>query len=150
MVSSRPQPEMKTTGRSVSSGILVISPMPSAPGNMGSSSTSRGRSARMRPAFSPGSAVCSCYSRFPLGLPLDWYKSRSDRRCAVREPRRVQAEFGADIDADRRIRVHDSTADMRSMIRPMRPASRKGMSEEALAGLVTRYSLIGVTEPRAR
>lgn len=60
----------------------------------------------------------------------------------------MQAEFGADIDADRRIRVHDSTADMRYMILPMRPAGREGMSAEALAGLVTRDSRIGVTEPR--
>ena len=56
----------------------------------------------------------------------------------------------AEFDADRRIRVHNSTADMRYMIPPMRPAGREGMSEEALAGLVTLDSLIGVTEPRAR
>lgn len=59
------------------------------------------------------------------------------------------AEFGTGIDPDVRIRVHDSTADMRYMILPMRPAGTEGMSEEALAGLVTRDSLIGVTVPRA-
>ena len=93
--------------------------------------------------------LCSCYPRFALGIPPDWYKSRSYRSRAVREPRRVLAEFGTEIDADRRIRVHDSTADMRYMILPMRPSGTEGMSEEALAGLVTRDSLIGVTEPRA-
>ena len=93
--------------------------------------------------------LCSCYPRFLLGLPPDWYKSRSYRSRAVREPRRVLAEFGTDVDPDTRIRVHDSTADMRYMILPMRPAGTEDMSEEALAGLVTRDSLIGVTVPRA-
>ena len=93
--------------------------------------------------------LCSCYPRFLLGLPPDWYKSRSYRSRAVREPRRVLAEFGTDLDPDARIRVHDSTADMRYMVLPMRPAGTEGMSEEALAALVTRDSLIGVTVPRA-
>ena len=92
--------------------------------------------------------LCSCYPRFLLGIPPEWYKSRSYRSRAVREPRRVLAEFGTEIDADRRIRVHDSTADMRYMILPMRPSGAEGMSEEELAGLVTRDSLIGVTELR--
>jgi len=93
--------------------------------------------------------LCSCYPRFLLGLPPDWYKSRSYRSRAVREPRRVLAEFGTEIDTDRQVRVHDSTADMRYMILPMRPTGTEGMSEEELAGLVTRDSLIGVTVPRA-
>ena len=93
--------------------------------------------------------LCSCYPRFLLGLPPDWYKSRSYRSRAVREPRRVLAEFGTEIDPDCRIRVHDSTADMRYMILPMRPAGTEEMSEEELAGLVTRDSLIGVTVPHA-
>ena len=93
--------------------------------------------------------LCSCYPRFLLGLPPDWYKSRSYRSRAVREPRRVLAEFGTEIDAGCQIRVHDSTADMRYMILPMRPSGTEGMSEEDLAGLVTRDSLIGVTVPRA-
>ena len=93
--------------------------------------------------------LCSCYPRFLLGRPPDWYKARSYRSRAVREPRRVLAEFGTEIGADRRIRVHDSTADMRYMILPMRPAGTEDMSEEELAALVTRDSLIGVTEPRA-
>ena len=93
--------------------------------------------------------LCSCYPRFLLGRPPDWYKARSYRSRAVREPRRVLAEFGTEIDADRRIRVHDSTADMRYMILPMRPAGTEAMSEDELAALVTRDSLIGVTEPHA-
>jgi nitrile hydratase len=93
--------------------------------------------------------LCSCYPRFLLGRPPDWYKSRSYRSRTVSEPRRVLAEFGTEIEPGRRIRVHDSTADMRYMILPMRPSGTEGMSEEALAGLVTRDSLIGVTEPRA-
>ena len=93
--------------------------------------------------------LCSCYPRFLLGRPPDWYKSRSYRSRTVREPRRVLAEFGTGIDPGVDIRVHDSTADMRYMILPMRPAGAEGMSEEALAELVTRDCLIGVTVPRA-
>ena len=93
--------------------------------------------------------LCSCYPRFLLGLPPDWYKSRSYRSRAVREPRSVLAEFGTEIGPDPDILVHDSTADMRYMILPMRPAGTEGMSEEKLACLVTRDSLIGVTMPRA-
>ena len=92
--------------------------------------------------------LCSCYPRFLLGIPPDWYKSRSYRSRAVREPRRVLAEFGTEVGPDIDIRVHDSTADMRYMILPMLPAGTEGMSEEELAGLVTRDSLIGVTVPR--
>ena len=92
--------------------------------------------------------LCSCYPRYLLGLPPDWYKSRSYRSRAVREPRAVLAEFGTEIDPGVRIRVHDSTADMRYMVLPMRPAGTDGMSEDELASLVTRDSLIGVTLPR--
>ena len=92
--------------------------------------------------------LCSCYPRFLLGIPPDWYKSRSYRSRAVREPREVLAEFGTEIGPDVTIRVHDSTADMRYLVLPMRPAGTEGMREEALAKLVTRDSLIGVTLPR--
>ena len=92
--------------------------------------------------------LCSCYPRFLLGIPPDWYKSRSYRSRAVREPRAVLAEFGTGIEPDVDIRIHDSTADMRYLVLPMRPAGTEGMSEEALAKLVTRDSLIGVTQPR--
>ena len=93
--------------------------------------------------------LCSCYPRFLLGLPPDWYKSRNYRSRAVREPRRVLAEFGTELGPDVDVRVHDSTADLRYMVLPMRPAGTRRMSEEALAALVTRDSLIGVTAPRA-
>ena len=93
--------------------------------------------------------LCSCYPRFLLGPPPDWYKSRNYRSRAVREPRAVLAEFGTEIAAEVEIRVHDSTADMRYLVLPMRPPGTAGMSEEELAQLVTRDSLIGVAQPRA-
>ena len=88
--------------------------------------------------------LCSCYPRMLLGIPPDWYKSRNYRSRMVREPRAVLAEFGLKIPGKTRIRVHDSTADMRYMVLPMRPAGTKGWSEERLAALVTRDSMIGV------
>lgn len=91
--------------------------------------------------------LCSCYPRFLLGIPPDWYKSRSYRSRAVREPRTVLAEFGTEFAAGVDIRVHDSTADMRYMVLPMRPSGTAGMREAELAKLVTRDTLIGVTVP---
>lgn len=91
--------------------------------------------------------LCSCYPRFLLGIPPDWYKSRSYRRRAISEPRNVLAEFGTDLSDSVEIKVHDSTADMRYMVLPMRPAGTDGMSEEDLAKLVTRDCMIGVTVP---
>lgn len=91
--------------------------------------------------------LCSCYPRFLLGIPPDWYKSRSYRRRAISEPRKVLSEFGTDISDSVEIKVHDSTADMRYMVLPMRPAGTDGMSEAELAGLVTRDCMIGVTVP---
>ena len=93
--------------------------------------------------------LCSCYPRFLLGTPPSWYKSRSYRSRAVREPRAVLAEFGTQIAPEVDIRVHDSTADMRYLVLPMRPARTGGRNEEGLAKLVTRDTLIGVTVPRA-
>ena len=93
--------------------------------------------------------LCSCYPRYVLGIPPDWYKSRSYRSRAVREPRAVLAEFGTEIDPETRIRVHDSTADMRYMVLPIRPSGTGGMNEKELEGLVSRDSLIGVAVPRA-
>ena len=92
--------------------------------------------------------LCSCYPRFLLGIPPDWYKSRSYRSRAVSEPRRVLAELGTELDPDVEVRVHDSTADMRYMVLPLRPPGTQDMGEEALAALVTRDTLIGVAEPR--
>src|SRR6266850_4955254 len=88
--------------------------------------------------------LCSCYPRVLLGIPPDWYKSRNYRSRMVREPRAVLAEFGLKIPGKTRIRVHDSTADMRYLVLPMRPAGTKGWSEERLVALVTRDSMIGV------
>ena len=91
--------------------------------------------------------LCSCYPRMLLGLPPDWYKSRSYRSRVVREPRAVLAEFGTVIADGVQIRVHDSTADMRYMVAPKRPEGTEGLSEEELADLVTRDSMIGVALP---
>jgi nitrile hydratase len=93
--------------------------------------------------------LCSCYPRMLLGLPPDWYKSRDYRSRVVREPRAVLAEFGTVLPAGVTIRVHDSTADMRYMVLPMRPAGTEGWDEERLAALVTRDSMIGVALPTA-
>jgi len=89
--------------------------------------------------------LCSCYPRMLLGLPPDWYKSRSYRSRAVREPRAVLAEFGTVIPADCQVRVHDSTADMRYLVLPRRPAGTERLSEAELAMLVTRDNMIGVS-----
>ena len=91
--------------------------------------------------------LCSCYPRPLLGIPPEWYKSRSYRSRMVKEPRAVLSEFGLDISEKTMIRVHDSTADMRYMVLPMRPAGTQGWSEERLAGLVNRDSMIGVALP---
>jgi nitrile hydratase alpha subunit len=91
--------------------------------------------------------LCSCYPRMVLGLPPDWYKSRAYRSRAVREPRAVLKEFGTALDPAIEVRVHDSTADMRYLVLPERPAGTEGWSEEKLAQLVTRDSMIGVTRP---
>ena len=90
--------------------------------------------------------LCSCYPRPLLGLPPDWYKSRAYRSRAVREPRAVLAEFGTRIPDAVEVRVHDSTADMRYLVLPRRPAGTEGWSAERLATLATRDSMIGVAE----
>ena len=92
--------------------------------------------------------LCSCYPRYLLGFPPDWYKSRAYRSRVVREPRTVLAEFGTELSDGVQIRVHDSNADMRYMVLPMRPEGTKDMDEDALAALVTRDCMIGVAVPR--
>ncbi|HEX6158094.1 MAG TPA: nitrile hydratase subunit alpha [Burkholderiales bacterium] len=92
--------------------------------------------------------LCSCYPRMLLGIPPEWYKSRNYRSRMVREPRAVLAEFGLRIPEGTQIRVHDSTADMRYLVLPMRPAGTDGWSEERLAALVNRDSMIGVAVPK--
>ena len=93
--------------------------------------------------------LCSCYPRWILGLPPDWYKSRAYRSRVVKEPRLVLEEFGTIIDNSREVRVHDSTADMRYLVLPLRPERTEGLSERQLADLIGRDSLIGVMEVRA-
>ena len=92
--------------------------------------------------------LCSCYPRAILGLPPDWYKTPEYRRRAVREPRAVLREFGLDLPAGVAVRVHDSTADMRYLVVPERPAGTAGWSADRLARLVTRDSMIGVSRAR--
>src|SRR5258705_13005757 len=79
--------------------------------------------------------LCSCYPRVLLGIPPDWYKSFSYRSRMVREPRAVLAEFGLQVPDAVQIRVHDSTADMRYMVLPMRPQGTEGWDEARLAGI---------------
>ncbi len=93
--------------------------------------------------------LCSCYPRPLLGIPPEWYKSRAYRSRMVSEPRAVLKEFGLSIDERTAIRVHDSTADMRYIVLPMRPAGTDGWSEERLAALVGRDAMIGVAVPQA-
>jgi len=88
--------------------------------------------------------LCSCYPRLLIGLPPDWYKSRNYRSRTIREPRAVLREFGTEIADGVEVRVHDSTADLRYMVLPMRPKGSERLNEKALAKLVTRDSMIGV------
>ncbi|MEX0956754.1 MAG: nitrile hydratase subunit alpha [Rhizobiaceae bacterium] len=87
--------------------------------------------------------LCSCYPWSVLGLPPVWYKSPPYRSRAVVDPRGVLAEFGLELNAETRVRVWDSTAELRYLVVPMRPAGAEGMGEDALAALVTRDSMIG-------
>jgi len=91
--------------------------------------------------------LCSCYPRPVLGLPPDWYKSPSYRKRAVRWPRALLAEFGTIIPDDVEIQVHDSNAAMRYLVLPLRPAGTEGWTEEQLATLATRDTMIGVALP---
>ncbi|MDP9857419.1 nitrile hydratase subunit alpha [Agrobacterium sp. CR_3] len=91
--------------------------------------------------------LCSCYPWTVLGLPPTWYKSAPYRSRIVSEPRSVLAEFGLDISRDREVRVFDSNAEIRYMVLPERPAGTEGWSEEKLAALVTRDSMIGTGTP---
>jgi thiocyanate hydrolase subunit gamma len=90
--------------------------------------------------------LCSCYPRPVLGLPPDWYKLKPYRARAVSEPRAVLVEFGTVIPDDVEIRVSDSTAMVRYLVLPKRPIGTDDLSEEQLAGLVTRDTMIGVVE----
>lgn len=92
--------------------------------------------------------LCSCYPWPVLGLPPAWYKSNEYRARAVREPRRVLAEFGLELSQQTEIRVWDSTAEIRYLVIPERPAGTEGWNEVRLAELVTRDSMIGAGLPR--
>ena len=91
--------------------------------------------------------LCSCYPRNLLGLPPDWYKTREYRSRTVKEPRKVLSEFGLTLPDTTTVRVHDSTADMRYMVLPARPAGTDAFDATALAALVTRDSMIGTGLP---
>ena len=90
--------------------------------------------------------LCSCYPRPILGRPPDWYKSFNYRQRAVNDPRGVMQEFGLELPDDVEVRVHDSTADIRYLVLPMRPEGTEELSETELARLVTRDSMIGVMD----
>jgi nitrile hydratase len=93
--------------------------------------------------------LCSCYPWAVLGLPPVWYKSAPYRARAVIDPRGVLNELGVDVPADTEVRVWDSTAEIRYMVLPERPAGTEGMAQEQLAALVTRDAMIGVARVRA-
>jgi nitrile hydratase len=93
--------------------------------------------------------LCSCYPRALLGPPPAWYKSLPYRSRAVSDPRGVLREFGVELGDDVAVHVHDSTADIRYLVVPRRPDGTESMTEEELASLVTRDSMIGVAYPLA-
>ena len=93
--------------------------------------------------------LCSCYPWPTLGLPPVWYKSAPYRARAVIEPREVLREFGLDVPEDVEVRVWDSTAEVRYLVLPEQPAGTEDLTEEALAALVTRDSMIGVAKVAA-
>jgi nitrile hydratase len=93
--------------------------------------------------------LCSCYPWSVLGLPPTWYKSFAYRSRAVLEPRAVLSEFGVHVGEDVEVRVWDSSAEVRYLVLPERPEGTEGMSEQELAKLVTRDSMIGVGQVKA-
>ena len=93
--------------------------------------------------------LCSCYPRSILGQPPSWYYSKHFRARTVNEPRAVLREFGVELPSSIEVQVHDSNADLRYIVLPMRPTGTEGWSEEQLAALVTRDSLVGTAIPAA-
>ena len=87
--------------------------------------------------------LCSCYPHGLLGLQPSWYKKEAYRSRAVRDPRSVLSEFGVELEEDVKVKVWDSTAEVRYLVLPQRPEGTEGWTEEALAGLVSRNSMIG-------
>jgi nitrile hydratase len=94
--------------------------------------------------------LCSCYPFSILGIAPAWYKAAAYRSRAVRDPRGVLAEFGVDVGDEVEVRVWDSTAELRYLVLPQRPAGTEGLSEEELAALVTRNSMIGTDRDLGR
>jgi len=93
--------------------------------------------------------LCSCYPRMLLGIPPAWYKATEYRSRVVREPRAVLSEFGLELPDNVEVRVSDSTADLRYLVLPLRPAGTEGWSEDQLAAIVTRDCMIGTAIPRS-
>jgi nitrile hydratase len=93
--------------------------------------------------------LCSCYPWPVLGLPPSWYKDPAYRSRVVKEPRAVLAEWGTELGPDVEVRVHDSSSEVRYLVLPERPAGTESMSEEELAGLVTRDAMVGVRKVAA-
>lgn len=92
--------------------------------------------------------LCSCYPKMLLGIPPAWYKSLAYRSRTVIDPRGVLAEFGVELPENVEVRVHDSTADLRYLVLPMRPKGTRGWSEKELATIVTRDCMIGTALPK--
>jgi nitrile hydratase subunit alpha len=92
--------------------------------------------------------LCSCYPKMLLGTPPAWYKSLAYRSRTVVDPRGVLSEFGLELPPQVELRVHDSTADLRYIVLPMRPKATRGWSEEQLAAIVTRDCMIGTALPK--
>jgi nitrile hydratase len=93
--------------------------------------------------------LCSCYPWPVLGLPPSWYKDPAYRSRVVKEPRAVLAEWGTELGPDVEVRVYDSSSEVRYLVLPERPAGTESMSEEELAGLVTRDAMVGVRKVAA-
>ena len=93
--------------------------------------------------------LCSCYPKMLLGVPPAWYKALAYRSRTVADPRGVLAEFGVELPEGIEVRVHDSTADLRYIVLPMRPKGTQGWGEKELAKIVTRDSMIGTAVPAA-
>lgn len=93
--------------------------------------------------------LCSCYPRGLLGEPPDWYTSDNYRERIVKEPRKLLAEMGMNLENGVQIKVYDSSADTRYMVIPIRPKDSEGLTEDQLADLITRDSLIGVGDPES-
>jgi len=92
--------------------------------------------------------LCSCYPKLLLGIPPSWYKSTAYRSRVVVDPRGVLDEFGVEVPEDVEVRVHDSTADLRYIVLPMRPPGTEGWTERRLASIVTRDTMIGTAIPK--